>query len=110
MKFPTYVIRLWDVDQDIFIIKGQELELEEMDIYFSTGLSRQGEAVQLFRSRRGESTRSPVHRYCPGAEITNEGKVKIVTITGNLVLRTILSTMARVSSTQGLHEASKSQF
>ena len=37
-----------------------------------------------------------VHRYCPGVEITNEGKVKIAISTTNLVLTTILFTMSHV--------------
>jgi len=39
LKLLPYLISLWDVDQEIFIIKGQELEIEESDIYFIMGLS-----------------------------------------------------------------------
>jgi len=39
MELLPYQISVWDVDRDIFIIKGKELELEEMDIYFIRGLS-----------------------------------------------------------------------
>jgi len=82
-----------------------------MDIYFIMRLSHRGEAIQLFGScQGGESTRSLVHRYCPSAEITNGGKVKIGTVTNNLILKTILFTMVCVSDMQGLNEASKCQF
>jgi len=64
MEFLPYLINLWDVDREIFINKGKELELEEMDIFFITGLSCQGEAVQIFGSHQGaESTKSLVRRY-----------------------------------------------
>jgi len=67
--------------------------------------------IQLFGSHpEGESTRTIVQKHCPGVEMTNGEKVKIVTITKNLFLRRILFTMERVSNTQALHEASKSQF
>jgi len=111
MELLPYLISLWDVESEIFIIKGQEMGLEEMEIYFIMRLSHRGEAIQIFGPRKGgESTRSMVHRYCPGAEIMNGGKVKSTTITNDLVLRTILFTMACVFGTQDLHEASKSQF
>jgi len=38
-KLLQYLISLWDVNQEIFIIGDQELELETLDIYFITGLS-----------------------------------------------------------------------
>lgn len=53
MELLTYLINIWDVDREIFIIKGQELELEDMDIYFIMGLSHQGESIQLFGSHQG---------------------------------------------------------
>ena len=40
MELLPYLISLYDVDQEIFILKGQKLELEEMDIYFIIGLCR----------------------------------------------------------------------
>lgn len=101
-----YLISLWDVDRELFIIKDQELVLEESEIYFNTGLSRRGERVQLFGSRPGgESTNSLVMRHCPSLEMTMGGKVKTAIVT-NLPVRTILFTIAHVSSTQTLHEGS----
>lgn len=48
MELLFYLINLWDVDRELFIIKDQELELEETNIYFVTGLCRRGERIQLF--------------------------------------------------------------
>lgn len=42
--------------------------------------------------------------------MTNEGKVKIETITNNLIFRMILFNMVCVYGTQALHEASKFKF
>lgn len=105
-----YLISLWDVDWELFIIKDQELVLEEIDIYFITRLSRRGERVQLFGSRpTGESTSTLVKRYFLGSSMTGGGKVKIAIVT-NLPPKTIMFTIARVSSMKALHEASQSQF
>lgn len=101
-----YLISVWDVDWELFIIKDQELVLEETNIYFITVLSKRGERVQLFGScPRGESTSSIVRRHCPDSEMTMGGKVKTATVT-NLTLRTILFTIDHVFGTQALHESS----
>lgn len=94
----------------VFIIKDQELALEETNIYFVTRLSRRGERVQLFGSRLGgESASNLVKIHCRGFDMTTSGKVKIAIVT-NLPLRMILFTIARIFGTQALHEASQSQF
>lgn len=111
MELLPYFISLWDVDWEIFIIKYQELEIEESEIYFITGLSRRGGRVQLFRSfLGGESTSAMIRRNFLGAGMTRGGKVKITTITNNLPLQTVLFTIAHVSRTQALDESSKSQL
>jgi len=77
MELLLYLISLWDVDWEIFIIKYQELVLEETYIYFIPKLYRRGERVQLFGSRPGgESTSSLVRRHYPGSKMTMGGKVK----------------------------------
>lgn len=89
-----YLISLWDVDRDIFLIEDQELELEVADMYFITGLSRRGERVQLFVSHHGgESTNSSIRRHCLGVETTVSEKVKILSIE-NIPLKKILHTIA----------------
>lgn len=92
MELLPYLISLWDVDREIFIIKGQEIKLDETDIYFITRLSRWGEVIQLFGSLPGgEITRTLFQKHCPGAEMTNGGKVKIATIANNLILEQFCS-------------------
>lgn len=110
MELFLYLISLWDFDQKIFIIKGQELVMEEIDIYFINGLSRRGQRVQLFGSRPGgESTSGLIRKHFPGLEMTMGGKVKKKKIT-NPPLRNILFTIARIYGMQALHEASQSQL
>ena len=45
-----YLISLWDINTEIFVIGNQEPELETLDIYFISGLSRRGEPVNLYGS------------------------------------------------------------
>ena len=44
------LVEYWDPDSESFQIDGMSLTIELVDIYFITGLSRQGEVVNL-RSR-----------------------------------------------------------
>lgn len=105
-----YLIGLWDVGREIFIIGDQELELEVAEIYFIIGLSRRGERVQLFGAYTGgEITNTLIRRHYPVAETTVSGKDKIETIE-NLPLRMILHTMIYIATDQELHEEKKSQF
>ena len=47
-----YLISLWDINWEIFVIGDQELELETSDIYFINGLSHRGEPVNMHGPRR----------------------------------------------------------
>lgn len=49
-KLLRYLVSLWDINLEIFIIGDQELELENSDIYFITILSQRGEPINLYRS------------------------------------------------------------
>lgn len=44
-KLLQYLISWWDVDRQLFMIRGQELEIDVTDIYFITGLFRKGQWV-----------------------------------------------------------------
>lgn len=46
-----YLISLWDIGREVFVIHDQEFELETLDIYFITRLSRRGETIQLYGGR-----------------------------------------------------------
>lgn len=42
MELLPYLISLWDVDLEIFIIKSQEQEIEEMDVYVIMDFPNEG--------------------------------------------------------------------
>ena len=91
-------------------LQDQELELDVMDIYFISGLSRRGERIQLSRAHAGgESTNMLIQRYYPGARKTESWKVDIYS-TRVLPLHTILHCITSATRAQVLHEKTKSYF
>lgn len=105
-----YLISLWDINWEIFVIGDQELELETSDIYFIAGLSRSGELVNLYGSRPiGASISSLLAKHCPEALKSNSGKIGISTV-HNLTLRVLLLTINKVVGSQAVHETNKSKF
>ena len=77
-----YLINMWDVDEQIFKLRDQVLELEVADVYFITRLSRRG-LVPIFTGSRpsGEKMEQVMARVCPRARLgSGSGKVDIHTI------------------------------
>lgn len=105
-----YLISLWDIGQEVFVIHDQELGLETSNIYFITGLSRRVEPVQLYGGRSiGASVNMLLAQHCLGARKSTNGKIDIMTI-NELVLKVILLTINSVAGDQALHESKKSCF
>ena len=101
----------WDVDDQVFRLRDQALELDVSDVYFITGLSRRGARPILIGSRpSGEKMIEVMDRVCPGAQFgRNSAKVDIATVL-DLVLRVILFTITRAAGVQVPHEASKNHL
>ena len=99
----------WDIDDQVFRLRDQTLELDVSDVYFITGLSRRGARPILTGSRpSGEKMGEVMDRVCPEAQFgRNSAKVDIATVP-NLVLRVILFTITRTAGVQ--HEASKNHL
>lgn len=73
-----HLISSWDVDCQLFMFGDKELDIEVIDIYFVTRLSRKGQRVQLSGSRSGgESMNMLIARHCPGAKKGNSKKINI---------------------------------
>lgn len=67
-KLLQYLINLWDIGREAFMIHDQELELDTSDIYFITGLFRRGEPVQLYGGMPiGASVNMVLDQHFPGA-------------------------------------------
>jgi len=103
-----FIVDAWDIEDQVFRLKDQTLELDVSDVYFITGLSRRGVRPIFSGSRPfGEKMGEVMERVCPGAHFgSNSAKVDIVTIP-DLVLRVVLFTITRTAGIQAPHEASK---
>ena len=53
VRLLEYLVRMWDLDQQVFIMGAHTLTIDIEDIYFLTGLSRHGSYVSLSGSRTG---------------------------------------------------------
>jgi hypothetical protein len=103
------MVAMWEPDSQRFLVGDQYLEIEVDDIYFLTGLSRRGEAVE-FGGRGGG--REPVESYIRDlcAEGTHrQGKKHPIRHVTDIPLRTILHTVTRIAGSTSAHLASKSQ-
>ena len=105
-----YLIILWDINREIFVIGDQEMELKTSDIYFITGLSQRGEPVNLYGSRPiRASIYSLLAKHYPDALKSKSGKIKISSVQ-DLTLRVLLLTINRVVGSQAEHETNKQNF
>jgi hypothetical protein len=97
------LVRMWDVDQNVFHVGVHVLSLDIKDIYLLTGMSRHGAQVTLIGGRGGGLPMSEYIRlYCePGAERC-KGKVAIRGVC-DLTLRTILFTIAQMVGSYSPH-------
>lgn len=93
-----FIVDAWDVDDQVFRLRDQTLELDVPDVYFITGLSRRGARPILSGSRpSGEKMSEVMDIICPRAQFgKNSAKVDIATIP-DLVLKVILFTITRTA-------------
>jgi hypothetical protein len=110
VRLLEYLVRMWDPDQQVFIVGAHTLTIDIEEIYFLTGLSRRGSYVSLTGSRAGGLKMSEYCNQCcvPEAE-RKKGKVAIWGVT-DLTLRTILFTIARMAGSAAPHMALQSYF
>ncbi|CAA3004316.1 Hypothetical predicted protein [Olea europaea subsp. europaea] len=98
-----YLLEAWDPTSQDFQIRGKSIPLTVEDIYFLTGLSRQGAPITLSGSARGgDSVRDYVRRYCrEGSQPSKDDKIVTQDVTGRS-LRTILFTFGRMAGSASL--------
>jgi len=90
-----YLISLWDINREIFVIGDQGLELKTSDIYFINRLSCRGEPVNLYGSRPiGASISSMLSKHCPKALKSKSGETEIASVR-DLIVRVLLLTINR---------------
>jgi len=110
VRLLEYLIWMWDPDQQVFIVGAHTLTIDIEDIYFLTGLSKQGSYVSLTGSRRGGLKMSEYCReYCMPEAERQKGKVAIWGVT-DITLRTILFTITQMAGSAAPHMDLQSYF
>lgn len=103
------MVAMWEPDSQRVLVGDQYLEIEIDDIYFLTGLSRQGEPVEFGgRGGGGEPVESYIRDLCAEGTCCQGGKLPIQHVT-DIPLRMTLYTMTRIIGSTSAHLASKSQ-
>ena len=94
LELLQHLIIIWDEDQENFILRDQELEIDISDVYFITGLSRNRETPLITHTWPCmENMPMVIDSICPGAwKGSGGGKVNIQTIP-NLAIKVVLYTI-----------------
>jgi hypothetical protein len=93
LRLLEYLVRMWDVDQQVFHVGAHVLSLDIEDIYFLMRLSCPGSSVTLTGGRGGGLPMSEyIHRYCDLEAERRKGKVAIRGVR-DLPLRAIIFTI-----------------
>ena len=102
-----FLINYWDHDLGAFDLKGEILDITLEDIYFISGLSRQGTPVNLEGTGRGDdllSVQNYIDTYCvPGTQ--KRGSCIPIVHIRSLPLQVLASTIVRVAGSSSLHLA-----
>ena len=92
-RLQKHMLQMWNPEQQYFEMGAHILTVEVEDIYFLTGLSRQGDPISLTGSCRGDITSQEIiDRHCAPGMRTSGKKIPIRAVT-NEPLQTILFTM-----------------
>ena len=99
-QFLEHILRMWNPEQQYFKVGAHNLTVEVEDIYFLTGLSRQGAPISLTGSREGDiTTQELIDRHCIPGTRTSQNKIPIKAVRDG-PLWTVLFTMQRVAGSQ----------
>ena len=110
VRLLEMLVNYWEPDQDCFIIDQMPLHIEVEDIYFITGLSRRGDAVDLHGKPLGGLT---VEDYVQIHCIENSKKVGTqiaIRDIRDLHINILLFTIGRVAGSASLHQASRTHM
>ena len=81
VRLLEYIIGMWDLDQQHFVVGIHTLSIEIEDIYFMTILSRRGSPVVLSGARRGETSLDDlIDQYCALCMESQSGNIRIQSI------------------------------
>lgn len=109
MKLLQYLVHAQDPTDQAFHIRGKAIHFTIEDVYFLTGLSRQGTSLSLSGlTKGGESIRDYIRQFFrEGSQPSRDGKIHIRDVIDR-PLRTILFTLASLVGSAALHSANRS--
>ena len=91
---------MWNPEQQYSEVGSHVLIVEVEDIYFLTGLSRQGTPISLTGSRGGDvTTQNLIDRYYLPGTINSGNKIPIKAVVDD-PLHTFIFTMKRLTGSQ----------
>ena len=105
-RLLEYILWMWNLEQQHFEVGPHILTVDVEDIYFLTGMSRQGEPISLTGSQGEDITTQEliVHHFYLGTKMSVKNiPIKVVR---DLPLWTVLFTMQRVEGSQGPRQES----
>jgi hypothetical protein len=102
------LVGYWEPESESLNIDGKPLRIEVEDIYFLTGLSRQGEVVNL--KSRGVGSGMKIEEYIDAHYVAGTPKVGIqvpIQAINNLSLKIIVLVLNKITGSTSLHQASR---
>jgi hypothetical protein len=109
VRLLEMLVDYWDPDSESFNLDGKPLRIEVEGIYFLTGLSRQGEVVNL--KSRGAESEMNIEEYIDTDCVAGTSKVGSqvpIRAINNLSLKIIVLILTRITGSTSLHQASRS--
>ena len=77
-RLLEHILRMWNLEQQHFEVGAHILIVKVEDIYFLTGLSRQGGPILLTGSRGGDiTTQELINHHCIPGTRTSGKKISI---------------------------------
>ena len=112
VRLLDFIINYWDHDLGMFDLQGETLEITTEDMYFITGLSRQGAPVNLEGTSRGSdplSVKNYIDVFCTPGTQKRGSCVPIIHIR-DFTLQVLENTIVRISGSSSLHLATWNQM
>ena len=110
VRLLEYMIDMWDLEQQHFVVGIQTLPIEIEDIYFLTGLSRRGRPVVLSEARGGETSLDDlIDQYCALGTKYQSRKLSIQSIVDR-PLRRVVYMIGKVVETRSAYLTTRSHM
>ena len=111
LELLQYMVSIWDENQEKFILRNQELEIEVSDVYFITRLLRRGAAPILTNTWPCmENMTMVIDRVCQGERKGSGSRKFDIQTIPDLTLRVVLHTIKRAAGSRAPHKATKTQL